>query len=859
MSIIGQFSCIGKRLSCELGFQYTFLTTNEVLATSERMQAILKAGLGSIRFSVNAPERETYKKLYGKDDYNTVMKHCGVAKMKYTKSVMLNVLKEHIASINILPILTISSADYFKNKYKTIKSVLEFAHEELIIVRSSSVSEDTNDYSNAGKYESILNVKPNIDNVKAAIEKVYQSYDTDIDEEILIQPMLNNIKKCGVVFTVDMDTFADYYIVNFHEGDDSTAVTSGSFNKLITFVYYKHSGQSVKDKEMDSLISICRQIEDFLENNALDIEFAINNEGKVFIFQVRPIAKGSKDVYEKIDLQPILNRIYKKAKKLSVPHPFLLGHTTCFGVMPDWNPAEILGVRPKKLAISLYKELITDNVWAHQRYDYGYRDLTMHPLMISFCGIPYIDTRITFNSFIPQKLNDRISEKLVNYYIDKLSEYPKYHDKIEFEIVYSCYYLGLHGKLKELLGYGFNENEIMRIEFSLLELTNNIIDPDKGLYKEDISKIMILENNYNKIVQSDISIVDKIYWLIEECKMYGTLPFAGVARAGFIAMQFLRSFVNIGIIDRKEYDAYMNSLDTVNKKMSRDLQRLYKGDTTKEDFLTVYGHIRPGTYDILSKRYDEAFDEYFDANGQADSAETYETFSFSQEQMTCIQLELEENGLTITADELMTFMKESIEGREYLKFVFTKSVSKILQLVGELGNRVGISVENMAYLDISIVRQLYVDLYTGDIKTIFMENIKDNKLQYQSAIQIKLPSIIVKPEDIYSFYLLDEEPNFITQKSITSDVVLMNDIEGQVIENKIVFIRAADPGYDFLFAKGIGGLVTQFGGANSHMAIRCAELGIPAVIGVGEKNYTEWSRYKRVTIDCLKRQVIRIK
>ena len=104
-----------------------------------------------------------------------------------------------------------------------------------------------------------------------------------------------------------------------------------------------------------------------------------------------------------------------------------------------------------------------------------------------------------------------------------------------------------------------------------------------------------------------------------------------------------------------------------------------------------------------------------------------------------------------------------------------------------------------------------------------------------------------------------EEPNFITQKSITSDVVLMNDIEGQVIENKIVFIRAADPGYDFLFAKGIGGLVTQFGGANSHMAIRCAELGIPAVIGAGEQNYTEWSRYNRVTIDCLKRQVIRIR
>lgn len=779
--------------------------------------------------------------------------------MKYTKSEILKTLKEHMVSINILPILTISSADYFKNKYKTIKSVLEFAHEKLIIVRSSSVLEDTNDYSNAGKFESVLNVKPNTDDVSAAIEKVYQSYNTGIDEEILIQPMLDNIKKCGVVFTVDIDTYAAYYTVNFYEGDDSSAVTSGNSNKLKTFVQYKYSKYPIKDMDMDSLIKTCRQIEEFLASGALDIEFAINNEGKVFIFQVRPIAKGSKDTYEKIDLTPSLNRIYKKAKKLTVEHPFLLGHTTCFGVMPDWNPAEILGIRPKKLAISLYKELITDNIWAHQRYDYGYRDLTMHPLMISFCGIPYIDTRITFNSFIPQKLNDRISEKLVNYYIDKLSEYPKYHDKIEFEIVYSCYYLGLHEKLKELLDYGFNENEITRIEFSLLELTNNIIAPDKGLYKDDISKIMTLEDNYNKIIQSDISIVDKIYWLIEECKMYGTLPFAGVARAGFIAIQFLRSFVNMGIIDRNEYDAYMNSLDTVNKKMSRDLQRMYKGDITKDDFLTVYGHIRPGTYDILSKRYDEAFDEYFGANSQSDNAEKYETFSFSKEQIARIQLELEENGLIIAADELMMFIKESIEGREYLKFVFTKSVSKILQLVGELGNRVGISVEDMAYLDISIVKQLYVDLYTGDIKTIFMENINDNKTQYKNAVQIKLPSIIVKPEDIYSFYMLDEEPNFITQKSVTADVVLMDNTEGHEFTGRVVFIQAADPGYDFLFAKRIGGLVTQYGGANSHMAIRCAELGIPAVIGVGGQNYSEWSRYRRVTIDCLKRQVIRIK
>ena len=39
------------------------------------------------------------------------------------------------------------------------------------------------------------------------------------------------------------------------------------------------------------------------------------------------------------------------------------------------------------------------------------------------------------------------------------------------------------------------------------------------------------------------------------------------------------------------------------------------------------------------------------------------------------------------------------------------------------------------------------------------------------------------------------------------------------------------------FPYNIAGLVTQYGGANSHMAIRCAELGIPAAIGIGDKQY----------------------
>ena len=63
-------------------------------------------------------------------------------------------------------------------------------------------------------------------------------------------------------------------------------------------------------------------------------------------------------------------------------------------------------------------------------------------------------------------------------------------------------------------------------------------------------------------------------------------------------------------------------------------------------------------------------------------------------------------------------------------------------------------------------------------------------------------------------------------------------------------IESADPGYDFIFTRKISGLITKYGGVNSHMAIRCAELNIPAVIGIGEKNFQEIEAQQALNIDC---------
>ena len=64
----------------------------------------------------------------------------------------------------------------------------------------------------------------------------------------------------------------------------------------------------------------------------------------------------------------------------------------------------------------------------------------------------------------------------------------------------------------------------------------------------------------------------------------------------------------------------------------------------------------------------------------------------------------------------------------------------------------------------------------------------------------------------------------------------------------------ADPGFDWIFCHGIAGLITQYGGANSHMAIRCAELGIPAAIGIGSKLY-EGLKEGRIMLNCQKESI----
>ena len=118
--------------------------------------------------------------------------------------------------------------------------------------------------------------------------------------------------------------------------------------------------------------------------------------------------------------------------------------------------------------------------------------------------------------------------------------------------------------------------------------------------------------------------------------------------------------------------------------------------------------------------------------------------------------------------------------------------------------------------------------------------------------------MLLSTSNVYYFKEENNESNFVTNKDIIAKNTFIENFKNLNLKNKIVCIESADPGHDFLFSKGIKGLITKFGGANSHMAIRCNELNIPAAIGVGEKKFNEIKSLNVLRLNCENKKIEKI-
>ncbi|RZD46617.1 MAG: hypothetical protein CXT78_03870 [Thaumarchaeota archaeon] len=471
-----------------------------------------------------------------------------------SKSNVLKFLESKIKFSKIEKIYNFNVQEWNKNEDEVIKEIYKNFKGKKIIVRSSAQGEDSLEKSEAGNYDSILNInsKSTI-NVKNAIEKVIKSYEIknnlNPNNQILIQTQTQNIRLSGVIMTQTENIRAPYYVINYEEGPSSIGVTSGKIGNTIKI--FKEIKLKNLQKNWKLLIKSVKEIEKICESDSLDIEFAITKNQEVILFQVRPLILNHKPQIPNLN-NLVKNKIIESRKKYSKIRKKIKihGKSKIFSDMTDWNPAEIIGNSPNELDYSLYDFLIMKDAWNIGRSGIGYHDIHPQNLMIKFGNKPYVDVRASFNSLIPKKINKKLKIKLVNYYLENLSTNPHLHDKVEFEILFTCYDFMLDRRMRKLKEFGFNKNEIDEIKNTLIDFTNEIIQKFSKISKENKISIERMSQNRNKI-SIDLKNKKNDYKnylfaaeeLLKDCKKFGTIPFSTMARIAFIGSILIKSLV----------------------------------------------------------------------------------------------------------------------------------------------------------------------------------------------------------------------------------------------------------------------------------------------------------------------------
>ena len=727
-----------------------------------------------------------------------------------------------------------------------------------LAVRSNCSREDTAESSGAGVFTSCLNVPRDDVRLAEAVEAVFTSYGPEVDpaESVFVQPMVENIVASGVIMTKGLPEWAPYYVVNYDDESGRTdTVTGGTGASKTVFVYNHARRDHFVSAQLHAFVAFARMVETACGSEALDIEFALDRNDVIHLLQVRPIAARPPrhgDVRDCVHTR--IRQLENFLDTCMRPHPYLYGPSTILGVMPDWNPAEMLGVTPRPLAASLYRELITRRVWSLARERMGYRAMPPEELMVLISGRPYIDVRLSYNSFLPEGLDPATGERMVSAWLDRLRDNPALHDKIEFEVALTVLDFMFDATLEERYPGLLDAAERERFRERLAGLTRRNLDlsPEGtlGRAEADIAELEARQRarRGSAMIQDYAA---RIRCLAEECRILGTLPFSILARHAFMAESLLKSAVARGVLSPERCRAFKASVETISGQLGRDFKATIDGRMGRANFLAEYGHLRPSSYDILSARYADRAD-LFDTAAMPLSEHGEVRFSLTGEERAALAALLDEAGLGITPDGMLDHARRAIAGREYGKFVFTRSLSDILELIARWGTDRELSRDDLSYLNLDHVFDRSAANILTSMDDLLREAVGKGRRIFELGRNLRLGYLIRSSGDLYVVPQNRSTPNFVGSGRVEGAVIRLSAHSGCAVDisGKVVCIENADPGFDWIFTRKIAGLVTRFGGANSHMAIRCAEYGLPAAIGVGERLYETISSSGRCLLDA---------
>jgi hypothetical protein len=763
-----------------------------------------------------------------------------------TKAETLARLQGKLSHGVVMPQVSFTTQEWFAHGPRLVEEVLCKFKAQQLIVRSSAASEDQFTGSLAGRFDSVLGVVPEVSALTSAVDRVIESFEGEPDASLLVQPMVTGVVLSGVVLTRTLGRGAPYYVVNFTESSETNLVTGGH---VLPKRAYLHRGASIDllDAKLQPVMRLVQEVERMTDLDALDLEFAVDADSTVYLLQVRPLATSTDHGAETDQLvADALERARLEFLHLAEHRDKALGQTAVFGVMPDWNPAEIIGEVPRPLAFDLYRELVTDWAWAQQRHEFGYRDLRGQPLLRSFCGRAYVDVRASFTSFAPASLPEPLAERLVEAALQRLVRHPALHDKVEFEVMPTCLDLMFTRWDEQLFSAaGLSVAETRMVEQAYREVTVHAW----AQVDESLAAVRRFEAELDVMWPPAWSRAS-VLALLHRCRDEAVLHFAHLARCAFIAVALLRTAVARGLLAQSRADEFLASIHTVAHQFRDDVYSTSIGLMSRDELLKRYSHLRPGTYDVSVPSYAEAPESMLWPllDGAVKPADI--DFKWTSSEARALSDALVSVGLPHDANGLATFMRDAIRGREYGKFVFSRVLSSFLSWTRREASAQGVSPHDIAHLGLGEVLLGLKGASALAPHELLSARIGVAKRGMAVSLMLELPQLIFDPAHFSGYAAGSVRPNFVAHGVVMAPVLLVSGYTDQSLDGRLVLVESADPGYDWLFAHRLGGLVTAYGGANSHMAIRCAELGLPAAIGVGPVAFKQMAKAAVLRLDC---------
>ncbi|MEK5209701.1 PEP/pyruvate-binding domain-containing protein [Psychrobacillus sp. FSL H8-0510] len=174
-------------------------------------------------------------------------------------------------------------------------------------IRSSSIAEDTNNVSKAGKYKTIIINHPN--NLPSAVYEVIGSNDSIQEEMAVIIQAFVEADYSGVVFSCNPISNQEDIVIELGEGRGENIV-GGLVNPYIFKENkWNNTPQKLKVEVVEEIVSTVKRVKSEFVNE-IDMEFCIK-DNDIYWLQVRPVTTSFKK-YKYEDIEKIRQKLSGK-------------------------------------------------------------------------------------------------------------------------------------------------------------------------------------------------------------------------------------------------------------------------------------------------------------------------------------------------------------------------------------------------------------------------------------------------------------------------------------------------------------------------------------------------------------------